>query len=133
MSNFLCLSDRERFIGLWMLIAFVFSFICFNIFVMWHTFYYTSVNERKANMFIDLGWHNDHESQFLSKAYKFLGKRSRSLNQTESNPLRSILNLLRAPRGQGNQQQGLDTQAPVSTTPPKSVNIEIHHPFEISI
>eukprot|EP00210_Caulerpa_lentillifera_P009363 g8926.t1 len=117
--------DSEPYVGLWMLIAFVFSFISLNVFIVWHTFFYTCVNERKANMFIDLGSQNDQDSQFLSKAYKFLTKRVSSLNETERNLLIwRIFNRLLMPRAQEELQRDPITQAPVQSielvTPPET-------------
>lgn len=118
-----CYLDIERFIGIWMLIAFVFSFVSFNIFIVWHTFFYTSVNKRKANMFVDLTSHSDHESEFLSRAYNFLNKRSSSnLNHwvEGNNPSRGVFNILSRARAEGSRQDPTG-QAPAPTTPSRSV------------
>eukprot|EP00210_Caulerpa_lentillifera_P004930 g4704.t1 len=114
---------RESLIGLWMLIAFVLSFICLNIFIVWHTFFHTSVNNRRANMFIELGVHNDHDSQFLSKAHKFLTKRLTNRNGTENNIFRRILRLLVTPAGQEGQQHDPNVQVPGPNTPSKSIEL----------
>jgi len=117
----LCYLDIERFIGIWMLIAFVFSFVSFNIFIVWHTFFYTSVNKRKANMFVDLTSHSDHESEFLSRAYNFLNKRSSNVNRVEgNNPSRGVFSVLSRARAEGSRQDPT-RQAPAPNTPSRSV------------
>lgn len=74
-------------------------------------------------MFVDLTSHSDQESEFLSRAYNFLNKRSSSnLNHwvEGNNPSRGVFNILSRARAEGSRQDPTG-QAPAPTTPSRSV------------
>lgn len=62
----------DALLATWMLIAFPTAFLCWGLSVIWNTFFVTPLTDRRVQMFVGIGEHYEHHSNFLRRAYAFL-------------------------------------------------------------
>lgn len=68
----------QAVIATWVLIAFPTSLLCWSVIIIQSEFLKTPLNERRVQMFVEIGEHYEHDSHFLRRAFLFCCGRDES-------------------------------------------------------